>query len=140
MNYLLSDEKLRHLNEQWEIEYEDVEMTDSEWEVKRWNLIAQAQLDHLATMTYEEFREEVAEALRSTYFRGAEAESMGISLDFKEYFQEVTYQICALAEARVQAAVQKERGESYNEGFEAGYKKRYQEEVATLKDREEAKE
>lgn len=42
---LLSQEKLRQLNEQWEDEYEDVVMTDAEWEEKRWGLIAQAQYD-----------------------------------------------------------------------------------------------
>ncbi|KKN50753.1 hypothetical protein LCGC14_0629230, partial [marine sediment metagenome] len=33
------------LNEQWADEYEDVVMTDAEWEEKRWGLIAQAQYD-----------------------------------------------------------------------------------------------
>ena len=42
---LLTPEELRILNEKWEAEYEDVEMTDAEWEEKRWGLIAQAQWD-----------------------------------------------------------------------------------------------
>ena len=43
----LTDEELPHLNEQWELEYEDEEMTDAEWELKRWGLIAEAQIDKL---------------------------------------------------------------------------------------------
>ena len=42
---VLTLEELIHLNEQWEIEYEDVEMTDAEWEYKRWQLISQATID-----------------------------------------------------------------------------------------------
>ena len=41
---VLSAEELIHLNDKWEEEYEDVEMTDAEWELKRWQLICQAQL------------------------------------------------------------------------------------------------
>ena len=41
----ISPEEIIHLNEKWEDEYEDVEMTDEEWELKRGELILQAQLD-----------------------------------------------------------------------------------------------
>uniref|UniRef100_A0A6M3LJJ5 Uncharacterized protein n=1 Tax=viral metagenome TaxID=1070528 RepID=A0A6M3LJJ5_9ZZZZ len=41
---VLSAEELIHLNDKWEEEYEDVEMTDAEWELTRWQLICQAQL------------------------------------------------------------------------------------------------
>jgi len=41
----ISPEEIVLLNYKWEEEYEDVVMTDAEWECKRFSLIAQAQLD-----------------------------------------------------------------------------------------------
>jgi len=109
MNYLLSDERLRQLSEQWEIEYEDVEMTDAEWEVKRWNLIAQAQLDYLAEQTDEEFREAVAklfwEKAGSTYSYSAHKYIWEKApAELKKFAYRDAAQICALSTARVQSA------------------------------------
>lgn len=41
---LLTPKELRHLNEKWEEEYEDVPMTDAAWELKRGQLMCEAQL------------------------------------------------------------------------------------------------
>lgn len=42
---ILSEEAIRNIIEKAEEEYEDIEMTDAEWEEKRWSIIAQAQLE-----------------------------------------------------------------------------------------------
>lgn len=49
MRKLLTEDELIRLNDDWEEEYDHSEMTDAEWEMKRWLLIAQAQLKKLAS-------------------------------------------------------------------------------------------
>ena len=43
---VLGDEEICHLFEQWEDEYEDVEMTDAKWEIFRSKSLSQATIAH----------------------------------------------------------------------------------------------
>ncbi|MCJ7457409.1 MAG: hypothetical protein MUP17_00235 [candidate division Zixibacteria bacterium] len=63
---ILSEGDLDKLNTKWEEEYEAIEMTDAEWEMKRWQLIAQAHLD-VATVYYEPLIQQVAREIFGVY-------------------------------------------------------------------------
>ena len=58
----LTPEEIIHLNEQWEKEYEDVEMTDAEWELKRWGLIAKAAVAKATPIIEKQERERIESA------------------------------------------------------------------------------
>ena len=53
MNIYLTPEKIKLLNDQWEDEYDNAVMTDAEWELKRWGLIAKASADNAVRVIIE---------------------------------------------------------------------------------------
>ena len=63
---LLTPEEIVELCDKWEDEYENVEMTDAEWEIKRFSLLVAAQRDLTASIKDAKCTERVKKVFNTT--------------------------------------------------------------------------
>ena len=77
---VLSEEEIAQLNDQWEEEYYDVEMTDAEWEITRYGLIAKAQL-RADVKAFVEWLEERGEAQHENCDESCAHKGMEVFID-----------------------------------------------------------